>query len=116
MRIRKPVTIVACVALALGPTPTPAQASYRRAELESTGQLRIVVSTNKVLRPPKDSDQAAFGQVALSRDRRMVGWVALYPNCCTSYPIPLKLVLLGAGARRIVISNGSPVWQWAFSA
>jgi hypothetical protein len=46
----------------------------------------------------------------------MVGWVALYPNCRTSYPIPLELVLLGSGRRRTVISNGSPIWRWAFSA
>ena len=85
-------------------------------ELDSTGRLRILLSTNKILRPPRDSNQAAVGQIALAHDGQMVGWVALYPNCRTSYPIPLELVLLGSGRHRAVISNGTPIWRWAFSA
>jgi hypothetical protein len=103
------------VALALGIHTSSAQGTYRRTDVDSTGQLRILLANGHVIRPPKDSDQVAFEQVALSTDHRIVGWVGLYPNCCTSYPIPLRLVLLRAGGGRTVISNASPIWQWAFA-
>jgi hypothetical protein len=112
----KSLVFVASAALLLGTRTAWAQARFRQADLDSTGQPRVVLSTRKILRPPRDSNQVAFGHVALSRDRRTVGWVALYPNCCTSYPIPLELVLLGPEGRRTVVSNGSPIWQWSFSA
>jgi len=110
-----PLLIVG-VALALGARTSSAQRTYRQANVDSTGQLRIVLSTNRVIRPPKDSGQAGFEQVTMSADRSIVGWVALYPNCCTSYAIPLRLVLLRADGRRTVIDNDLPIWQWAFAA
>jgi len=103
-------------ALVLGARTSFAQARYRRADIDSAGQLRIVLSNNRVLRPSKDSGQVGFEQVAMSADHRTVGWLALYPNCCTSYPIPLSLVLLRADGSRTVINDDLPIWQWAFAA
>ena len=108
--------IVLCVAAALAGRESVAQQIYRRADVDSTDQLRIVLSDGRTIRPPKDSDQVAFGQVAISPDRRTVGWVALFRNSDTTYPIPLTLVLLTAGAERTVVSNGLPIWQWSFLA
>ena|SRR5215204_5273168 len=110
-----PLLIVG-VALALGSHTSSAQRTYRRAHVDSMGQLRIMLSNNRVIRPSKDSGQVGFEQVTMSADRRTVGWVALYPNCCTSYSIPLRLVLLRADGGRTVISNELPIWQWAFAA
>ena len=110
-----PLLIVG-VALALRTHTSSAQRTYRRVDVDSTGQLRLVLSNKHVIRPPKDSDQVAFEQVTMSADRRIVGWVALYPNCCTSYPVPLKLVLLRMDGGRTAISNALPIWQWAFAA
>src|SRR5829696_4909953 len=108
--------LVVVVALALRTHTSSAQRTYRRADIDSSGELRIVLSTNRVIRPSKDSNQVAFDQVTMSADHRIVGWVALYPNCCTSYPIPLRLVLLRADGGRTVIGNDLPIWQWAFAA
>src|SRR5262245_62715246 len=116
MATTRNVALVVGIALVAGTDTASAQQTYRRADIDSTGQLRILLSTGHVLRPPKDSDQVSFDQVALSADHRIVGWVADYPNCCTSYPIPLKLVLLRTGGARTVIHNGRPIWQWAFAA
>lgn len=107
--------LIAAIALTLGAHASTAQTSFRHAGLDSTGQLRVVLSTGQVLHPRKDSAQVAFEQVALSADQRVVGWLALYPNCCTSYPIPLKLVLLRVDGGRTIISNALPIWQWAFA-
>src|SRR5215211_1283461 len=114
--MRKSTVLIVFVGLALGTQTSSAQRTVRRADIDSMGQLRIVLSDYSVILPPKDSDQVAFEQVALSADHRIVGWVALYPNCCTTYPVPLRLVLLQARGGRTVIGNELPIWQWAFAA
>jgi hypothetical protein len=91
-------------------------AIYDSAVVDSTGQLRIHTSAHRELRPGKDSGQVGFDVVALSQDRRAVGWVALYPNCCTSYPIPLQLIILSHNGRRVFTGNGLPIWRWRFDS
>ena len=108
--------LIVCIGLALGSRPSSAQRTVRHADIDSTGQLRIVLSDKRVISPPKDSTQVTFEQLAISADHRVAGWVALYPNCCTTYPIPLRLVLLRADGGRTVIGNDMPIWQWAFAA
>jgi hypothetical protein len=107
--------LVIVVAVALTTHTSSAQRTFRQADIDSIGQLRIVLSDNHVIWPPKDSNQVAFEQVALSADHRIVGWLALYPNCCTSYPIPLKLVLLRLDGSHTTIRTELPIWQWAFA-
>jgi hypothetical protein len=107
--------LIIAASMTLGAESSSAQGFFRRAEVDSLGEVRITLADKSIIRPPKESTQAGVEQLALSADHRVVGWVVLYPNCCTSYPIPLKLVLLRAGGRRTVISDGLPVWQWAFS-
>jgi hypothetical protein len=87
----------------------------QRAVLDSTGQLRVELSNARAIVPAKDSDQVAFEQVAVSADRSIAGWVNVYPNCCTSYPIPLKLVLMHASGEQTIIGTDLPIWQWAFA-
>jgi len=106
---------VACTLVTLSGRIGIAQTMYRQITVDSGGQLRIVLSTSRVVWPPKDSTVVAFEQLRMSADRRAVGWVEAYHSCCTSYPIPLKLVVL-RGDHRCVVSNGLPIWQWAFGA
>jgi hypothetical protein len=114
--MRNSPLLVIALALVLGANRSPAQQTFRQADIDSAGRLRIVLSNQKVVRPPRDSAQVAFEQVAISADGRIVGWLALYPNCCTSYPVPLKLVLRRLDGSRTVISNELPIWRWAFAA
>src|SRR5262249_21090826 len=58
--------------------------------------------------------QVEFKDVVISPDRRTVGWLAMYSNCCTSYPIPLALVLYSDGKTREFTGTGLPIWRWAF--
>jgi hypothetical protein len=92
-----------------------APATYRRAAVDSSGQLRITMSNGREIAPRKDSAQVGFDKVAISADGRIVGWLALYPNCCTTYPVPLKLVLLAGGTERAISGNDLPLWQWSFT-
>ena len=116
LRICNYPLLIAWGGLALVTHTSTAQTTFHRADVDSTGQLRIVLSNQRTIRPPKDSDQVAFEQVSLSSDHRAVGRVALYPNCCTTYPIPMKLVLLRVDGGRTVIASEMPIWQWGFAA
>jgi hypothetical protein len=112
---RVPLSLI-LVALGLWTHRSSAQGTYRRADIDSTGQLRLVLSTNRIIRPPRDSDQVGMEQPALSADHRIAGWLGLYTNCCTSYPIPLRLELRRIDGKRTSVSNELPIWRWAFSA
>jgi hypothetical protein len=116
IRMRNSSACIALVACTLGVHTSSAEATFRRAAIDSTGQLTMTLANDRVLRPPKDSNQVSVDQVALSADRRLIGWVALYPNCCTSYPIPLELVILRTDGSRTVITTTLPIWQWAFTS
>jgi hypothetical protein len=65
--------------------------------------------------PPISGDMKHIGaeQAAVSPDRQSVGWLALFENCCTSYPLPLKLVILHNG-RLHVLEGSSAIWFWSF--
>ena len=101
--------VFAAIAVRVG-----AQTTYRRAVIDTAGQLRLITSAGKTIAPPKDSGQTGFQSAAVSDDRRSVGWLALYPSCCTTYPIPQKLVVRTPGRVRVFDGSGFPIWRWAF--
>jgi hypothetical protein len=109
------VVVVACFVWTMACAAESRDETIQRAAVDSAGQLRVELSDTRVSVPAKDSDQVAFAQVAVSSDHRVVGWVNLYPNCCTSYPLPLKLVLMRASGEQTVIATDLPIWQWAFA-
>jgi len=88
--------------------------TYGSAEIDQNGQLRIITGEGREIVPALDEEQTGFDRAAISSDRQTVGWLALYPNCCTSYPIPLKLVLYSGGRVRSLSGNELPVWRWCF--
>ena len=90
--------------------------SYLKAVIDKTGQLRITTNKREEILFKKKADQVGFDQVAISPDGRTVGWVGLFPNCCTSYPIPLGLMIYFHGRMRTFTGNGLPIWRWSFEA
>jgi hypothetical protein len=84
--------------------------------VDASGQLHIATTDHRYMQPPKDSDQVGFDKAAISPDRRSAGWLALFPNCCTSYPVPLKLVVYHDGAVRAFMGTELPVWRWRFDS
>lgn len=91
-----------------------AQTTYRSATIDSASRLRLITTSGRTISPSRDSDQVGFEAVSISRDRRSVGWLALYPNCCTTYPIPLRLVVRTADRVRVFEGSGLPIWAWTF--
>jgi hypothetical protein len=105
-----------CTAIVTVASPCVAADRYVRAVVDQAGVLRIETSAGRAIVPAKESGQVGVDKVAISPDGRAVGWVALFPNCCTSYPIPLKLVVYSDGKRRAFTGIGLPVWRWHFTA
>lgn len=89
---------------------------YVETVIDPSGQLHITTKHKREIAPKKEAEQVGFDKAQISPDGRAVGWLALYPNCCTSYPIPLKLVLLVNGGQRAFTGNGLPIWRWCFWA
>ena len=105
---------IVCAAFVLAASPSNAQPTYRRVDVDASGHLRLTTSAGVTISPPMDSDQVGVGQPAVSLNGRSVGWLALYPNCCTTYPIPLALVVRSAGRERRFHGSDLPISQWAF--
>ena len=89
---------------------------YRRAEAGADGRVLIVTADGRKVVADRRGDQVGVDKIAVAPDGRSVGWLPLYPNCCTSYPIPHELVIFASGRERELRGNGLPVWQWAFLA
>ncbi|MDP9324766.1 MAG: hypothetical protein M3P13_14105 [Acidobacteriota bacterium] len=106
--------LICAVTLLAGSARVAGQETYRRADIDQDGQLHIVLAGGREITPLKDKDQVGFEKAAVSPDGRAVGWLALYPNCCTSYPIPLKMVIYMNGRHRELTGDGLPVWRWMF--
>lgn len=89
---------------------------YVETAIDPSGQLRITTKHKREIVPKKDKDQTSFVDAQISPDGRAVGWLAMYPNCCTSYPLALKLVVLLNGEERTYTGSGLQISRWCFWA
>ena len=64
---------------------------------------------------PKEGEQTAFGEPSVSADGTAVGAQAYYANCCTSYDIPLQLVVYSNGTLHRFTGSRLPIFQWHFA-
>lgn len=58
--------------------------------------------------------QVAFDAAKVSDDGRHAGWLALFGNCCTSYPVPMALVVMGATGRLHTFEGAQATFGWCF--
>ena len=106
--------------LALIALPIFAATHYRAAEVLPDGRLRLTTTQGATTWAPRDMQgeeqpQAGFAEPRIAPDRATVGWLALYPGCCQSYPIPLELALFRDGrVVRTLTGAGMPIWHWRF--
>ncbi|HEV2181239.1 MAG TPA: hypothetical protein VGR59_13015, partial [Gemmatimonadaceae bacterium] len=85
MRVMSAGTV--CAALILAASPSHTQPTYRRADVDTAGRLHVTTAAGATFAPRMDSGQVGVADPAVSPDGRSVGWLALYRNCCTTYPI-----------------------------
>jgi hypothetical protein len=80
---------------------------------DKDGQIHIKDSRGIETLPPQEKNQEGCRLPKIADDQRTVGWLVEFANCCTSYPIPLQLVIFRDGQviRRI---DSGPIWEWQF--
>jgi hypothetical protein len=64
---------------------------------------------------PKEGEQSSFSDPVLSPSRTAAGAQAMFPNCCTSYDIPLQLVIYAQGRVHRFTGIGLPIFRWHFA-
>ncbi len=89
--------------------------TYASATVDEQGRLVIITSSGKAIRVPKTADQTTFADPVLSPDRTAVGAQAEFPNCCTSYDIPLQLVIYSNGRVHRLAGVDLPIFRWRFA-
>ncbi|WP_017462172.1 hypothetical protein [Dyella ginsengisoli] len=77
--------------------------------------LQLTTAHAATVTAPSLPDQVEFGSPQISPDQSHVGWLALDENCCTSYAVPMTLVVMDARHRiRTFIGEGLPIFDWCF--
>jgi hypothetical protein len=103
------------LSLLLFPALNCTAASYTQAVVSEDGKkLSFVADGVKLDAPLAVSEQEAFDKPQISADGHTIGWLALTPNCCTSYPLPTGLVLFSNGRIIQDFAEAPPIWRWAF--
>lgn len=111
--------IVALVSTSVHPS---GQERYVRTSVGKNGTLQTVTAAGRVIVPTPEPEiefigkQVGVDHIRVAPDKLAVGWLALFPNCCTSYPIPLALAVYSGGIKRSYHGNGLPIWKWRFTA
>jgi hypothetical protein len=89
--------------------------TYVSATVDDNGSLVITAAGGRTIIVPKEEEQTSFGAPTVSGDRSAVGAQAYYANCCTSYDIPLQLVVYSQGKLHRFFGNKLPIFQWHFA-
>ena len=84
------------------------------ADSDTLHDFTIVSDGHRFRAPKTEVDQQGFEQVKVSRDGQTVGWLADKSNCCTSYPLPMVLVLWRGGKVIHRFTGAPPTFHWAF--
>ena len=77
------------------------------------GEAHIVDAGHETV-PPRLKDQTDCTDPVIATDHQSAGWLAEFDDCCTSYPIPLRLVLYRGGKTQ-PLDCELMIWKWAFS-
>jgi hypothetical protein len=102
---------------------TTSTETYESVDIAPDGNLRIQTSVQRTIIVPKGGSpsagdtfgkQTAFEKPVVSEDRRAVGAQALFGNCCTSYDIPLQLVIYSNGKTHR-FEGGLAIFDWHFA-
>jgi hypothetical protein len=116
------VVLIAASSVGVGTAQEQRGELYTAATLGSDGDLHITTTNGREIVVPKSDDnrpvetqQAYFEKPELSINQRAVGSRAFYRNCCTSYEIPLALVVYADGRTHRFTGSGLPIFLWHFA-
>jgi hypothetical protein len=90
-------------------------APYTSAVVSNEGSvLNIHTDSINISIPRAEPTHKGFSNPSVSSDGHIVGWLELHSNCCTSYPIPLSLVIFAQDKIIQRFQEGLPIWGWSF--
>ena len=96
-------------------TGAPRDETYESAAVDANGRLVIITSDQRTIVVAKDGEQSSFAEPIVSSARTAVGAQAQFPNCCTSYDIPLQLVIYASGKIHRFTGIELPIFKWHFA-
>lgn len=105
-------------AVLVAQTPGPREPrleTYQSAALDANGNLAIAMANGTTVTVRKEGEQTSFSVPVVSSSKTAVGALAMSPNCCTSYEIPLQLVVYAAGRVHRFTGVNLPIFHWAFA-
>ena len=79
--------------------------TYQSVAIDAAGGLVITTADQKTIFVPMETEQSSFSEPIVSSARTADGAQAEFPNCCTSYDIPLRLVQEQVAHLRIAEAN-----------
>src|SRR5438270_8046106 len=109
------MSIRAAVAmLAVLPGIAQTSKSLTAVNIGSDGIVHIVRSDGSEFIAPKEKDQVSSSSSKIADDKSTAGWLVNYENCCTSYPIPLTLIVYRPGRPLHKFGDGMSIGDWSF--
>jgi hypothetical protein len=90
--------------------------AYRSVTISEDNQHLTISSENGDVDAPRTRpDQEGFSDARISPNGRSVGWLVLAPGCCTSYPLPMSLIVFRDGKIVRIFDDGEPpIFGWIF--
>jgi hypothetical protein len=85
-----------------------------KAYADSDSRVHVINGDGKEVILSKEKGQESVEQPVIAGDNRTVGWLVNFPNCCTSYPISMTIVLYRDGRIIQRLGNGMGVFKWYF--
>ena len=101
---------------AQGPVPVQVSApAIAHATIHSGAKVHIVDVDGKETVIPPQKEQVGVASLTIAGDHRTAGWLAEFPNCCTSYPVALTLIIYRDGKVIHRLHNGTLILNnWRF--
>jgi len=85
-----------------------------KAFLDKEGNVHIVLNNGKEIQPSKLKGQFENSEPVIAEDRKTVAWMAYFENCCTSYNIPMTLIVFRSGKIIRQFKPGLMIANWKF--
>jgi len=89
--------------------------TYQSAAIDANGDLAIVTTGGQRVVVRKEGEQKSFSRPVISADRTAVAAQALVGNCCTSYDIPVQVVVYARGKVHRFTGDGMAIFKWGFA-